>query len=61
MEEQVVKISHPTTSSVFKSVLSEEELDRATGGGTGTPKNRELPKESLSLNFSRIDVDYKTQ
>ena len=57
-----MKDSQPANNSLDQTALSDEQLDQVTGGGTNkTPVNSDTPKESISLNFSKIHFTYTSQ
>ena len=57
-----MKDSQPANNSLGQTVLSDEELDQVSAGGTNkTPRKGDTPTESLSLNFSKIHFTYTSQ
>jgi bacteriocin-like protein len=41
--------------------LSDQDLSQITGGDKKATVKTETPTESVSLNFTKIESDYKTQ
>jgi type VI protein secretion system component Hcp len=42
-----------------RAELTDAQLDEVTGGGTNSKgKGSDLPRESLSLNFTKIEFSY---
>jgi bacteriocin-like protein len=54
-----MSIDQTKKTETSKDELSEKELDNVVGGDTkNSPKGSDLPKESLSLNFTKIQISY---